>query len=151
MGLYGSVVPPPRVNSIFVIVISPPVTALYQTCVSDGTHGVASISANNDFRNEPDNPNMSTGWWLQQALCVFNYSGFLVTASFPLVFELTAVFLPVLEFLGSSPQYVQCGCDDHLVVCTTQSSLINPRQSCISPYNGYIYTHVIVRTMAHRN
>ena len=43
MGLYGSVVPPPRVNSIFVIVISPPVTALYQTCVSDGTHGVAPI------------------------------------------------------------------------------------------------------------
>ena len=100
MGLYGSVVPPPRVHSIFVMVISPPVTALYQMCVSDGTHGVASISANNDFRNEPDNPNMSTGWWLQQALCVFNYSGFLVTASFLLVFELTAVILSVLEFIS---------------------------------------------------
>ena len=58
------------------------------------------LSANNDFRNEPENPNMATGWWLQQALCVFKYSGFLVTASFPLVFELTAAFLPVLEFLS---------------------------------------------------
>ena len=37
VGLYDSVVPPPRVHSIVVMVIPPSVTALYYMCISDGT------------------------------------------------------------------------------------------------------------------
>ena len=29
------------------------------------------LSANNDSRNEGENPKTATGWWLQQASCVF--------------------------------------------------------------------------------
>ena len=45
VGRHGSVVPPPRMHSTIVMVTSAPVTALYQMCISDGTHGLAPIDA----------------------------------------------------------------------------------------------------------
>ena len=45
VGRHGSVVPPPRVHSTIVIVTSEPVAALYQTCISYETHGLATINA----------------------------------------------------------------------------------------------------------
>ena len=45
VGRHGGVVPPPRVHSTTVMITSAPVTVLYQTCISDGIHGLAPINA----------------------------------------------------------------------------------------------------------
>ena len=91
------------------------------------------------------------GFTKRYACFIFSYPrdgvisiGLRVDRCFPVCFS-------VAFFSESFLLYMQCGCDDHLVLCTTQSSLMDPLYSSVSPYNGYIYIPTMVRTMAQRN